>query len=160
MLVLSVISLMFIQALVGEFFGEAVLLARLWLLPVSALALNSKRLRMWPILFIGLMIDGLYQAPTGFHMTECILLYGLLVRFIEHLGHQTFLSRILLGTSVGIAHLVIHAALAYSFSFDAQAQYLLANIFSFLFIQVVLFSLLFPLFNALSYSRKGGQQRL
>ena len=65
MLVLSVISLMFIQALVGEFFGEAGLLARLWLPPVSALALNSKRLRMGLILFIGVMIDALIKPQQA-----------------------------------------------------------------------------------------------
>ena len=160
MFVLTVILLMFIQAVFGEFFGEAGILARLWLLPVSALALNSKRLRIWWILLVGLLVDGLYQAPTGFHMTECILLYGLLIRFIEHLGHRTVPSRMLLGIGVGMSNLVIHATLAYSFSFEAQAQYLLGHIFSFLLIQVILFTLLFPLFHSLSYSRKGGPQRL
>lgn len=160
MFVAAVILLMFFQALAGEFLGDAGLISRLWLLPVAALALNSRHLRLLPILFIGLLVDGLYRAPTGFHITECILLYGLLLRLKKHLDHRTFASIALLGLGVGVAHLVIHSTLAYSFSFDAQARYLMENWLSFLLIQIVIFSLLFQLFHRLCYSGKRGQQRL
>ena len=160
MFVLSTIVLILAQAVLGEFLGESALLLRLWLLPVVAIAVDTKRLRLLPIVFIGLLVDGLFSAPTGFHVLELGIVYASLSLSIEHLGYRTLTSRIVLGVFVGILSLIVHVALGHIFSTTAQADYLLAHLIEFVLTQIAIIVVCFPVVYKVLVAMGSTEQRL
>jgi hypothetical protein len=160
MLILSLMLIMLIQSTLGEFLGDSNQLIRLWLLPIIAIAFESKKVRVLPVIGTGLLVDGLYGAPTGFHVLELGLLYALLSLAIEHLGHRTFVARALLGAIVGALNLVITIVLGYCFSVMANGEYLLEHVFELLILQSLSMGLLLPMIVKLLASPGAKEHRL
>ena len=160
MLILSLMLIMLIQSIMGEFIGDSNQLIRLWLLPIIAIAFESKKVRALPVVGTGLLVDGLYGAPTGFHVLEIGLLYALVSLAIEHLGHRTFVARTLLGAVVGMLNLVITIVLGYCFSATAHGDYLVANIPELLIFQSLSMGLLLPIIVKLLASTGATEHRL
>jgi cell shape-determining protein MreD len=160
MLILTLIFIVLVQSILGEFMGESTQLIRLWLLLIVAIAFDNKKIRVLPVVATGLLIDGLYGSPTGFHVLELGFLYALVSLSIEHLGNRTFLSRAILGGLVGGLNLIITVVLGYCFSVTTHGEYLLKNIPEFLFTQSLSMALLLPIILKLFTSSETTDHRL
>lgn len=160
MVVLITILLILLQAMLGEFIGESALLLRLWLLPVVVYAFDTKQLRLLPIVLIGLLVDGLYAAPTGFHVLELGIVYASLSLSIEHLGHRTIISRAVLGLFVGVLNLFVHVILAHLFGATGQADYLLTRMIEFVLTQSAVIALCFPIIYKVLVTIRSADHRL
>ena len=160
MLILILMLIMLIQSILGEFLGDSNQLIRLWILPIIAVAFESKSVRVLPIVGAGLLVDGLYGAPTGFHVLELGFLYALVALVIEHLGHRTFVARALLGAIIGALNLAITVGLGYCFSVESHADYLLANIPALLILQSLSVGVLLPIIVKLLASNGATEHRL
>ena len=160
MFLICTILVMLVQAVLNEFMGEPALLVRLWILPIVVLAFDTKKVQLLPIVAIGLLVDGLYAAPTGFHVLELGLVYACLSFSIEHLGHRTIISRIVLGVLVSLLNLFIHVVLAHCLSVTAQADYLLNNLFELVLTQGLLIGVCLPIFQKLLATTGSTEYRL
>ncbi len=160
MFVVSALLLILVQSVLGEFIDESALLLRLWQLPIVVYAFDTKRIRLLPIVLIGLLVDGLYAAPTGFHVLELGIVYASLSLSIEHLGHQTITSRAVLGFYVGILNLIVHVILGHTFGATAQADYLFTHVIEFVLTQSVLIAVCFPLVHKVLMAIGSADQRL
>jgi hypothetical protein len=146
---LYAISLLFlwIQAFLIEIGGETGLLFRLWLIPVVALAFRSNQVRIVPILFIGLLTDGLLGTPAGVHVLEIGLVYGVLMASAKHLSDQTVLSRTLIACLITVADTIALSLIQLLLPFDIESSYLTSHFFQFLFVQLGLIITIIPLIS-------------
>ena len=144
--VFALVCMMF-QAFIMEVSGETALLFRLWLLPIIALAFRTNQIRLVPIVVIGLLTDGLMATPTGLHVLEILLVYGVLMAASKHLGDQTVLSRTLIACLVTVTDTAALGFIQLILPYEVSSSYLYAHFFSFLLVQLGLCLTVLPLLS-------------
>ena len=157
--VLTVI-LLWIQALLMEVADSTGLLCRLWLLPIVALSFRSSQIRILPVLIIGLLTDGLMAAPTGVHVLEVSLIYGVLMASAKQLSDQTVLTRALIGCLITVADIFIMTAIEWLMPHKIESNFLMLNFFTFLLCQVMLIVCVLPIVSSLHTSQRRSEFRL
>ena len=158
--ILICLGLLWLQAFAGEMLGDFALLIRLWLLPMICLALSSPQIRPLPLIILGVLVDGLLGTPLGLHSLELCLIYGCLIRFSEHLGHQTVLGRLILGGLLAVTDTLVMSVLSWWLPFEHDGLYLPSHFFTFAFIQSLLMVLCLPSLLRLTTANQNPEFRL
>ena len=149
MFYLVTLLLLWTQALLMEVTDSTGLLFRLWLLPVVALSFRTNQLRLLPVFIIGLLADGLMATPTGLHVLEVSLIYGVLRALGKQLSNQTILTRSLIGGLVTLTDIFVMTLIEWILPYQVGSNILREQFFELLTYQVLLIVCVLPILSSL-----------